>query len=199
MICFYSGLINFSPKYFSESGGGEIFINGCRKTLNKWLRKNLTNRNIMDKFQNLFLMVDKLGMVGMLGLWFSFFTTGFVVLLTDDQTGPLRDFSMVSQLVCCTNLAAMGYSVAHNVSLKKSFFYTMNFDTFATLLAFAYFGGGSLLNSTTLGVWNYVQFVFTVANGVWGAATLYVVAKDHKGYTKHLSDSSSDGATVLEA
>ena len=55
MICFYSGLINFSPKYFSESGGGEIFINGCRKTLNKWLRTNLTNRNIMDKFQNLFL------------------------------------------------------------------------------------------------------------------------------------------------
>ena len=152
----------------------------------------------MDKFQNLFLMVDKLGMVGMLGLWFSFFTTGFVVLLTDDQTGALRDFSMVSQLVCCTNLAAMGYSVAHNVSLKKSFFYTMNFDTFATLLAFAYFGGGSLLNSTPLGVWNYVQFVFTVANGVWGVATLYVVAKDHKGYMKHLTDSSSDVGTVVE-
>ena len=72
----------------------------------------------MDKFQNLFLMVDRLGMTGMLTMWFSFFTTGFVVLLTDDQTGPLRDFSMVSQLVCCTNLGAMGYSVAHNVSLK---------------------------------------------------------------------------------
>ena len=98
----------------------------------------------MNKFQNLFLMVDKLGVTGMLTLWFSFFTTGFVVLLTDDQTGPLRDFSMVSQLVCCSNLAAMGYSVANNVSLQKTFFYTMNFDTFATLLAFAYFGDSTM-------------------------------------------------------
>ena len=142
----------------------------------------------MDKFQNLFLMVDKLGMTGMLTLWFSFFTTGFVVLLTDDQTGPLRDFSMVSQLVCCSNLAAMGYSVAHNVSLKKTFFYTMNFDTFATLLAFAYFGGGDLLNSTPLGVWNWVQFVFTVMNAAWGTAALYTVARDHKGFVTHLGD-----------
>jgi len=142
----------------------------------------------MNKFQNLFLMVDKLGMTGMLTLWFSFFTTGFVVLLTDDQTGPLRDFSMVSQLVCCSNLAAMGYSVANNVSLKKTFFYTMNFDTFATLLAFAYFGGGDLLNSTPLGVWNWVQFVFTIMNAAWGTATLYTVARDYEGYAEHLAD-----------
>ena len=152
----------------------------------------------MDKFQNLFLMVDKLGMTGMLTLWFSFFTTGFVVMLTDDQTGPLRDFSMVSQLVCCTNLAAMGYSVAHNVSLKKSFFYTMNFDTFATLLAFAYFGGGDLLNSSPLGVWNWIQFVFTVMNAAWGAATLYTVARDYKGFAEHLKDSPEEQQVVVE-
>ena len=147
----------------------------------------------MDKFQNLFLMVDKLGMTGMLTLWFTFFTTSFVVLLTDNQVGPLRDFSMVSQLVCCTNLAAMGYSVAHNVSLKKTFFYTMNFDTFATLTAFAYFGGGDLLNSTTLGVWNWVQVVFTVMNAVWGTAALYTVARDHEGFVKHLGDQDQEG------
>lgn len=140
----------------------------------------------MDKFQNLFLMVDKLGMKGMLTLWFSFFTTGFVVMLTDDQTGPLRDFSMVSQLVCCTNLGAMGYSIAHNVSLKRTFFYTMNFDTFATLFAFAYFGDCALLNSTPLGVWNWVQLVFTLMNTVWGMATLYIVAGDYKGYDAHV-------------
>ena len=147
----------------------------------------------MDKFQNLFLMVDKLGMTGMLTLWFTFFTTSFVVLLTDNQVGPLRDFSMVSQLVCCTNLAAMGYSVAHNVSLKKTFFYTMNFDTIATLTAFAYFGGGDLLNSTTLGVWNWVQVVFTVMNAVWGTAALYTVARDHEGFVKHLGDQDQEG------
>jgi len=152
----------------------------------------------MDKFQNLFLMVDKLGMRGMLTMWFSFFTTGFVVMLTDDQTGPLRDFSMVSQLVCCTNLASMGYSVAHNVSLKKTFFYTMNFDTFVTLFAFAYFGGDSLLNSTPLGVWNWIQFVFTVMNAAWGAATLYTVAGDYKGFVAHVEDQPEQQQVVIE-
>ena len=90
---------------------------------------------------------------------FSFFTTTFVVLLADDQVGHLRDFTLMSQLACCTNLAAMGYSVANNVSLSKSMFYTLNFDTFVTLLAFAHCGGGDLLNSTPLGVWNTVQLV----------------------------------------
>jgi len=146
----------------------------------------------MNKFQHIFLIVDKLGMTGMLTMWFSFFTTGFVVLLTDDQVGPLRDFSMVSQLVCCTNLGAMGYSVANNVSLKKTIFYTMNFDTFATLLAFAYFGGGDLLNSTPLGVWNWVQFVFTVINAAWGAAALYTLAGDHEGFVEYLEDTPED-------
>ena len=144
----------------------------------------------MNKFQNLFLMMDKLGMRGMLAMWFSFFTTGFVVLLTDDQVGPLRDFTTVSQLVCCTNLAAFGHSVANNVSLQKSTFYTLNFDTFATLLAFAYFGGGDLLNSTPLGVWNYIQFVFTVMNAAWGVATLYVVNRDYAGFQKYLGASA---------
>jgi hypothetical protein len=144
----------------------------------------------MNKFQNLFLMMDKFGMRGMMAMWFSFFTTGFVVLLTDDQVGPLRDFTAVSQLVCCTNLAAMGHSVANNVSLQKSTFYTFNFDTFATLLAFAYFGGGNLLNSTPLGVWNYIQFVFTVMNAAWGAAALYVVNSDYAGFQQYLDASA---------
>jgi hypothetical protein len=135
-------------------------------------------------------MMDKFGMRGMMAMWFSFFTTGFVVLLTDDQVGPLRDFTAVSQLVCCTNLAAMGHSVANNVSLQKSTFYTFNFDTFATLLAFAYFGGGNLLNSTPLGVWNYIQFVFTVMNAAWGAAALYVVNSDYAGFQQYLDASA---------
>jgi hypothetical protein len=136
-------------------------------------------------------MMDKLGMRGMLAMWFSFFTTGFVVLLTDDQVGPLRDFTAVSQLVCCTNLAAIGHSVANNASLQKSTFYTFNFDSFATLLAFAYFGGGNLLNSTPLGVWNYMQFVFTVMNAAWGVAALYVVNDDYTGFQKYLGASAA--------
>ena len=140
----------------------------------------------MSKFQNLFLMMDKMGMQGMLTMWFTFFTTGFVVLLTDDQVGPLRDFTMVSQLACCTNLAAMGYSVANNVSLTKTSFLTLNFDTFVTLFAFAYFGGGDLLNSTPLGVWNTVQLVGTCMNALFGVAALYMVNNDYEGFQRHL-------------
>ena len=141
----------------------------------------------MGKFENLFAMSDSMGMRGMLTMWFSFFTTGFVVLLTDDQQGALRDFTMVSQLVCCTNVAAFGYSVAHKESWSKANFYTLHFDTFATLLAFAYFGGGDLLNSTPLGVWNTVQLVGTAMNAAFGVAALYMVAGDYEGYRAYLA------------
>ena len=140
----------------------------------------------MSKFQNLFLMMDKLGTRGMMTMWFSFFTTSFVVLLSDDQVGHLRDFTMVSQLACCTNLAAMGYSVANNVRLSKSLFYTLNFDTFVTLLAFAHCGGGDLLNSTPLGVWNTIQLVGTVMNALFGVAALYMVNGDYVGFQQYL-------------
>ena len=142
----------------------------------------------MSKFQNLFLMMDKLGMRGMLAMWFSFFTTSFVVLLVDDQVGHLRDFTMMSQLACCTNLVAMGYSVANNVSLSKSMFYTLNFDTFVTLLAFAHCGGGALLNSTPLGVWNTIQLIGTVMNAFFGVTALYMVNSDYAGFQQYLTE-----------
>jgi hypothetical protein len=154
----------------------------------------------MGRFQNLFAMTDSMGMRGMLTMWLSFFTTTFVVLLTDDQTGPLRDFTMVSQLVCCTNLASMGYSVSNNVSMSKTSFYTLHFDTFATLLAFAYFGGGDLLNSTPLGVWNYVQLVGTAMNALFGVSALYLVESDYDGFQKYIEDNTmpalEDGTAV---
>ena len=154
----------------------------------------------MGRFQNLFAMTDSMGMRGMLTMWLSFFTTTFVVLLADDQAGPLRDFTMVSQLACCTNLASMGYSVVNNVSMSKTSFYTLHFDTFATLLAFAYFGGGDLLNSTPLGVWNYVQLVGTAMNALFGVSALYLVESDYDGFQKYLEDNTmpalEDGTAV---
>ena len=115
-------------------------------------------------------------MTGLLAMWLSFFTSSFVVLLVDDTQGPARDFCVVSQLLCCTNVASMGYAVANNVSWSKANFLTMNFDTFGTLLAFAYFGGSDVLGSTPLGVWNYVQVVGTGLNTLFGLASLYMVA-----------------------
>ena len=143
----------------------------------------------MGKFENLFAMSDSMGMRGMLTMWFSFFTTSFAVLLADEQVGPLRDFTMVSQLVCCTNMAAIGYSVANDVSWSKTSFYTLHFDTFATLLAFAYFGGGDLLDSTPLGVWNTVQLVGTSMNAAFGVTALYMVAGDYNGFGNYLDSS----------
>jgi len=150
----------------------------------------------MGKFENLFAMSDSMGMRGMLTMWFSFFTTGFVVLLADDQQGPLRDFTMVSQLVCCTNVAAFGYSVAHKVSWSRASFYTLHFDTFATLLAFAYYGGGDLLDSSPLGVWNTVQLVGTAMNAAFAVAALYMVAGDHGGFVEYLHRPTMENTAV---
>ena len=140
----------------------------------------------MGHFENVFSLTDKLGMKGLLGMWFSFFTTSFVVLLVDDAQGAARDFCMVSQLLCCTNLVSMGYAVTNNMSWSKANFLTMNFDTFGTWLAFAYFGGNDVLGTTTLGVWNSVQVVGTVLNTVNGVAALYLVATDYRGFKDYL-------------
>ena len=157
-------------------------------------RRNLENDPhdmYMDKFKMLFSLTDKMGMTGMLYMWFSFFTTSFVVLLVDEAQGPARDFCAVSQLLCCTNLAAMGYAVANNVSWSKANFLTMNFDTFGTWLAFAYFGGNAVLGSSTLGVWNSIQVAGTVLNSLNGLAGLYLVSKDYKGFENYLEDGAT--------
>ena len=142
----------------------------------------------MVNFKNLFAMNDKLGMTGFLTMWLSFFTTSFVVLLVDDTQGPARDFCAASQLLCCTNLASVGWALVNNKSWSNAHLYTMNFDTFGTLLAFAYFGGGDVLGSSTLGVWNSVQVVGTAMNTLFGLVSLYAVANDHKGFVEYLED-----------
>ena len=140
----------------------------------------------MSKFNNLFGMNEKMGMVGFLSMWFSFFTTSFVVLLVDDTQGPVRDFCAASQLLCCTNLISMGWAITNNISWSKANFLTLHFDTFGTLVALAYYGGDSVMNSSTLGVWNTVQVVGTVMNAAFAVASLYTVARDYEGFSKYL-------------
>jgi hypothetical protein len=142
----------------------------------------------MPNFKNLFAMNDKLGMTGFLTMWLCFFTTSFGVLLADDTQGPARDFCAASQLLCCTNLASVGWALVNNESWSKANFYTMNVDTFGTWLAFAYFGGGDVLGSSTLGVWNSVQVAGAALNTVFGVVTMYAVAKDHQGFVDYLED-----------
>jgi hypothetical protein len=106
--------------------------------------------------------------------------------LADKTEGPARDFCAASQLLCCTNLVSMGWAAANNVSWSKANFLTLNFDTFGTWLAFAYFGGNDVLGTSTLGVWNGVQVAGTVLNTVFGVVSLYMVMKDHAGFVKYL-------------
>ncbi len=137
----------------------------------------------MPSFQALFQLPDKLGTVGCLAMWLTFFSTSFGVLLADDTVGPQRDFCAASQLLCCTNLASLGYAAAKNQRWSVASFYTMNFDTFGTWLAFAYYGGAdAVLGSSTLGVWNTVQIVGTALNTVAGVAGLFFAAKDPAGF-----------------
>ena len=68
----------------------------------------------------------------------------------------------------------------------------MNFDTFGTLLAFAYFGGNDILGSSTLGVWNSIEVAGTILNTIFGLASLYIVAKDHKGFNDYLTNESDE-------
>ena len=151
----------------------------------------------MGKFENLFAMTDSMGKVGLLGMWLSFFTTSFVVLLVDDEQGPARDFCAASQLLCCTNLASMGWMAVNNVSWSKANFFTLNFDTFGTLLAFAYYGGGDVLGSSTLGTWNTVQVVGTAMNAVFGVSSLYMVVKDHGGFVRYLKGPTPSAITQV--
>jgi len=142
----------------------------------------------MNKFERIFGLNEKLGKVGFLTLWSSAFFTSFIVLLVDDSTGAARNFCAVSQLACCTNLVSLGYSVMSNKSWSKAVFFTMNFDTFATWTAFAYFGGTAVFGTTPLGVWNAVQIAFTILNTLNGIAALYLVSKDHSGFEEYLTE-----------
>ena len=81
----------------------------------------------------------------------------------------------------------MGYAVANNVNWSKANFLTMNFDTFGTLVAFAYFGAGDVLGSSTLGVWNSVQLGGTILNTLQGVSALYYVANDYTGFKEYLN------------
>jgi len=152
----------------------------------------------MTKFKNLFALNDLLGIRGVVSMWFMAFTTSFVVLLVDDTQGVSRNFCGISQLLCCTNLVALGHAVANNISWSKASFYTLHFDTFATWLAFAYFGGDAVLGQHPIGVWNWVQIIFTVLNSVAGIAGLYVVGGDPVGFNQYLKQYNKvDGETTV--
>jgi len=140
----------------------------------------------MTKFENLFGPIKQMGSRGFLFLWLIFFTISFVVLLVDDTQGPARDFCVVSQLLCCSNLVSMGWAISNNIDWTKAHFYTLHLDTFGTLIAFAYFGGFDVIEGPELSVWNGVQMVGTAINALIGVIGLFAVAGDYDGFEKYI-------------
>ena len=68
-------------------------------------------------FDKIFGPLDKMGYIGFMAMWFSFFFVSFGVMLGDSTTGPLRDFCAVSQLLCCSNLVMVWPMVFHGLRL----------------------------------------------------------------------------------
>ena len=140
----------------------------------------------MGKFEQLFSIQDKLGNLGFFILWYFFFITSFVILLVDDSTGATRDFLVGSQLVCCLNLAALGYAITNNISWSKASFLTISVDMFVTWTLFAYFGGTDVFSKTPIGVWNIVQIVLSAVFTIPTMGGIILIANDYEGYEKYL-------------
>ena len=71
-------------------------------------------------FKTLFGKMDDGGVFSFMPVWFAFFLTSFGVMLGDSSVGAPRNFCAVSQIICCTNLCAMAYSITNNVPLSKA-------------------------------------------------------------------------------
>ena len=137
-------------------------------------------------FKTLFGKMDEVGVIGFMPMWFIFFFTSFGVMLADDSVGAPRNFCAVSQLICCSNLCAMGYAVTNNVALSKANLLTGPLDFFVTWTALAYFGGAAVFSSTPIGIFNYIQVPIMALMTIPTVFGLVAVAKDPEGYQQYL-------------
>jgi len=138
-------------------------------------------------FKTLFEKMDNMGVPGFMPIWFAFFITSFGVMMGDSSTGSPRNFCVVSQLICCTNLCSMGYAVTNNVALSKANMLTGPLDMFVTWTALAYFGG-DVFSTTPIGIFNYIQVPVMALMTIPTLIGLVAVARDPVGYQKYLID-----------
>ena len=139
-------------------------------------------------FKQVFGMTDKMGHFGFLLMWFSWFLTTFGVLLGDSSVGAPRNFCFASQLVCCTNIVSIVYSMTNNVDLSKASMLTGPLDMYVTWLSFAYFGGSAVFSTSAIGVFNVIQCVMQGMMTIQMTVGLLAMAKDPRGYKKYLED-----------
>ena len=142
----------------------------------------------MDLFKALFGFADKLGVLGFFGIWLSFFGITFGALVADEQTGPIRDYATVSQLICCANLVTLGYAVVNNVKWSKASFHTLGLDLFVTWTALAYYGVNNVFDDSLLGVWNTISTIFMGVFTVQYLVCMVVVARNYNGFQRYLNN-----------
>ena len=140
----------------------------------------------LQTFQQLFGKMDTMGVLSFIPMWFAFFFTSFGVMLGDSSTGAPRNFCVASQVICCSNLCAMGYAVTNKVPLSKANLLTGPLDMFVTWILFAYLGGFSVFSATPIGIFNCVQVPMMAVMTVPTVLGLVAVAKDQKGYQDYL-------------
>ena len=138
-------------------------------------------------FKTLFEKMDNMGIIGFMPMWFAFFFTSLGVMLGDDSTGAPRNFCAVSQIICCSNLCAMGYAATNNVPLSKANMLTGPLDMFVTWTSLAYFGGSSVFSSTPIGIFNYIQVPIMALMTIPTVIGLVAVARDPKAYQDYLN------------
>jgi hypothetical protein len=144
----------------------------------------LYNNNMV--FVNLFGQMDKAGAKGFLFIWFSFFMTSFGVMLGDNSVGAPRNFCVVSQMICCTNLVSIGYAITNKVPLSKASQLTGALDMFVTWTSFAYFGGTAVFSSTPIGLWNWVQVPLMAVMTIPTVVGFLAIAFNEDGYQAYL-------------
>ena len=142
-------------------------------------------------FETLFGKMDRMGTLSFMPMWFLFFFTSFGVMLADNSTGSPRNFCAVSQLICCTNLCAIGYAVTNNLPLSKANLLTGPLDMCVTWTSFAYFGG-NVFSSTPIGIFNYIQVPIMALMTIPTIISLLAVAKDTNGYQNYLQTLSNN-------
>ena len=146
----------------------------------------------MTKFDVLFGMPQKMGSLGMMAMWSSFYIITIICMLVDDTEGKVRNFSLASQAVCCINLCAIGWAITTKVDMVQASLYTMNADLGATILAWAYFGG-DVFSSSALGIWNYFHVIMGIMFFVNNMVGLAVIAMDHDGWLEFLGEANNAG------
>ena len=146
----------------------------------------------MTKFDILFGMPQKMGEIGMIAMWSSFYIITIFCMLVDDTQGNTRDFMAASQAACCINLCTMSWAVVTGANMVKTALYTVNTDFGLTVLAWAYFEG-DVFGSNAIGVFNYFHLIMAAMFFINNMIGLVAISRNRQGWNEFLGEANNAG------